>query len=383
MLRSIYLLTMLFCFITAFAQKKAIESFSLKGKVTGRDSGLAILRYLDNKENYIRDTVHFKNGKFEFSGKVKEPTFSSFFLDNSENQLPLILEGGLLTISIQSNDLSKAKITGSASQKERDQLNKKIEQIEQPYKKLLEEYENIKNSYATEKDSLVKKQMGNRADSIKKRIKPMHDAVRKLEISYIERNPDSYLSAFFWYVYFDKFSEDSAINLYNRFSNRVKDSRYGKWDQQEIVKLKASTVGNLAPDFKATTHNGKEIFLNEYRGSVVLLDFWASWCIPCIEDIPQLQELYNKYHRKGFEVITISIDRNEESWKKAIEKENISNWKNILANEAIKTNYPNPVQPIPSQILIDENGRIMWKSNLESTGKELENVLSNYMGKKN
>lgn len=115
------------------------------------------------------------------------------------------------------------------------------------------------------------------------------------------------------------------------------------------------------------------ITLSQFRGNYVLLDFWASWCIPCIEQFPDTKKLYEQNHSKGFEVLTISIDEDTSAWRRAVEKFRIGMWINVHANNDIANNYPNVINPIPSGILIGPDGTIIWKSNQQ---EDLEEVLS-------
>ncbi|MGF7077072.1 TlpA family protein disulfide reductase [Mucilaginibacter sp. R-33] len=80
-------------------------------------------------------------------------------------------------------------------------------------------------------------------------------------------------------------------------------------------------VGKRLPAFELQTAGGKSIKLSSVKGKVVLVDFWASWCMPCRAAIPHLKELYKQYHAKGFEIVSISIDQNNKAWKNAMLKE--------------------------------------------------------------
>ena len=91
--------------------------------------------------------------------------------------------------------------------------------------------------------------------------------------------------------------------------NSLKESRYGKNIIEDIRKKENIRLGTQAPDFKATDLNQQTVTLSQFKGrSVVLMDFWASWCVPCRQSIPHLKTLYRKYHSKGFEVIAVWTD---------------------------------------------------------------------------
>jgi thiol-disulfide isomerase/thioredoxin len=136
----------------------------------------------------------------------------------------------------------------------------------------------------------------------------------------------------------------------------------------------STSVGALAPDLAFENPEGKILKLSDLRGKVVLLDFWASWCRPCRMENPNVVKTYHKYHDKGFEVYSVSLDRDKASWVKAIEADGLI-WSNHVSDlgywqsQAAKI-YG--VSSIPATFLIGKDGRIIAK-NLR--GAALENAL--------
>ncbi len=120
--------------------------------------------------------------------------------------------------------------------------------------------------------------------------------------------------------------------------------------------------GQVLPDFPASTVDldGKPISLTDYREKVVLLDFWAVWCGPCIGEIPNVKKVYDQYHDKGFEVIGVSFDENEAVVREYIKEENIP-WRQILDSEGFGGVFAKQygVRGIPAPFLIDRNGKVI------------------------
>lgn len=116
----------------------------------------------------------------------------------------------------------------------------------------------------------------------------------------------------------------------------------------------------MAPDFKAPTPNGKLVSLTENLGKATLIDFWASWCSPCRQENPNVVSLYNEFHSKGLNIISVSLDENKGSWTKAIEEDKLS-WTQVSnlkeMKDPIALQYG--VTQIPTTFLLDASGKIV------------------------
>ena len=114
-----------------------------------------------------------------------------------------------------------------------------------------------------------------------------------------------------------------------------------------------------APDFTLTAAGGETVQLSKYRGRVVLLDFWATWCPPCRAGIPHNMELQEKYGPKGLTVLGLSLDQNPEDMEQFLER-NPSNFPMMLLDDATRQAYGG-IPTIPYAVLIDRTGRIRQK----------------------
>ena len=129
-------------------------------------------------------------------------------------------------------------------------------------------------------------------------------------------------------------------------------------------------IGKPALDFQVTDLKGEALSLEKYRGQVVLLDFWATWCPPCIAEIPNVKRTYEKYKDQKFQIIGISLDRSKEPLEAYIEKEDLA-WIHYWDNIGKVSNLYK-VNAIPSTFLMDGEG-VIRKTNLR--GHTLEHAV--------
>jgi peroxiredoxin len=133
-------------------------------------------------------------------------------------------------------------------------------------------------------------------------------------------------------------------------------------------------TGDKAPEIKLPGLEGDSISLSSFKGKVVLVDFWASWCVPCRKNNPSLVRLYEKFGKNGFEIFGVSIDNFKSDWKKAIQKDKIS-WIQVYDKKGwyAQSTLDYGIEAIPSSFLLDKEGKIQG-INLDE--KELEKKVS-------
>ncbi|MEO5891675.1 MAG: TlpA disulfide reductase family protein [Ferruginibacter sp.] len=122
-------------------------------------------------------------------------------------------------------------------------------------------------------------------------------------------------------------------------------------------------IGMVAPHFSINSPSGAALQLNDFRGSYLLIDFWASWCGPCRENNPKLKSFYDKYKKLGLKVLSISVDTDKTKWKDAIVEDKME-WTHgsdlLGVNSGTSFNYH--VVAVPEYFLIAPDGTILVKS---------------------
>lgn len=114
----------------------------------------------------------------------------------------------------------------------------------------------------------------------------------------------------------------------------------------------------LAPDFSLPTTDGKILKLSSYKGKVVIVDFWATWCPPCRKGIPDLIELKKKYGSKGLEVIGVSVDTDTKNQVVGFMKDKGINYPVVYGNQNVTELYGG-IEAIPTTFIIDKQGKIV------------------------
>lgn len=151
------------------------------------------------------------------------------------------------------------------------------------------------------------------------------------------------------------------------FNTRVTDIRA----QQQAAQRTA--IGSMAPEIAISDPDGNPIRLSDFRGKVVLLDFWAAWCKPCRVENPNVVRMYNRFRNKGFEIFGVSLDRDRDAWIQAIKDDGLT-WKHGSELRFWQSSFvpTYSLEGIPMTYLLDAEGHIIAKG---LRGAELEKKL--------
>jgi thiol-disulfide isomerase/thioredoxin len=185
------------------------------------------------------------------------------------------------------------------------------------------------------------------------------ERLKELATRTIRENPGCVLSAHIIQSLSKQLGNDWVKEGFSMLSEKLKCSPDGLDIQKTINRYELIQVGAVLPEFVQNDINGLPFSLTELKGKIVLIDFWASWCVPCRKESSVIKDLYKQHKLKGFEVIGISLDTDKEKWKAAIAQDGLS-WiqlSDLKADNEVAKKFQ--ISAIPFNILIDKNGEII------------------------
>ncbi|MCK9211965.1 MAG: AhpC/TSA family protein [Ignavibacteriaceae bacterium] len=358
MKRFIILVAVLLYFMSSKILSQNNSGFEIIGSVKGVvDSSWVFL--IDHK---IIDSSIVLNNKFVLKGKVTGPTNCVLTLKDSRDYKFFWVENKPMEFKAEKGNFLEAAITGSSTQNEQDILNSKII----PLRK---QRDSLNNVYQVSDSAFINNQL-NKLDQQEK----------KISVDFIKTYTNSIVSVHILNVYKTSWGKKSVSKLFNRLSHNMKQSTEGKSIETYIMVNKNPKIGDHFFDFELPNGDGKIMKLSEIKGKAVLLDFWASWCLPCREENKRLVEIYAKFHPKGFEIFGVSGDINRNSWLNAVKQDNLI-WENVRGEKGDESipflTYG--IRGIPDNFLINEDGKIIGR---DVRGDKLNEVLRKLLNPK-
>lgn len=338
------------------------DRIRISGTITGYpDHTRVILRSLDTQKGI--DTTYILDDRFSFSVLSTEPSPHGLFIGTNYDYLFFWLENVDVTINGDKTCIRDAAIIGGKVQSQTNEFYLLTRPISLRFDSI-----NAECKKAYEDNNMEKaKSLENQLDII------IHDRI-VLGAGYVRENPDKLISSFALSGYIPGLPKSEIKLLYENLSPEIKRSRYARSVSKFLELSREVAVGDIAEDFQLTNLEGNKVSLSDFKGKFVLLDFWASGCAPCRIENKNLLANYKKYKGKGFEIISISSDRNKDNWASASKEDSII-WSSLLDDAHVGNRYN--VKFIPSTFLIDPAGRIIATDlRGEKLGEKLRELFS-------
>lgn len=358
----------------AFACQATAQNYLIEGTATGMDGQKVYIgEAKSSKDIQMIDSTTVSGGAFRLENKLPAVKQMYLFVGKSK-QLFLLEENPVKAVcTTEKQDfngvalpMQKIRISGSKDQQLLVKMNNTLAQ-EMMTMMAISFIGKGKDVNAPENKAL--------ADSITYMFTTAKQHTKSVFDSIVDNNTDSYVSALILKDFYAK--ELPAAEIQKRYatlSDRVKKSTLGQELEKTIEGMLAIGVGQTAPDFTLNDPEGKPLKLSSLRGKCVLIDFWASWCGPCLREAPNIRKVYEKYHDKGFEVLSVSIDEKKDAWVKAIEKHQL-NWLHVSSLQGWKCPVAKlyQVSGVPAMFLLDKDGKIV---STNARGEALEQEVS-------
>lgn len=358
------------------ANRQNNTGYTIKGTVKGIDTGMVkLVAYNeDDRTSKTVDSATVAGGSFILTDTLGIPQMMSLIIEPGNWSFQVFVEDTVLSVEADTAGALYYDYTAYGGNKGAQIKNYTetgssnydawIKYQHDPGQKQYEPvFDALDKKFQATKDIDAQYAIRDQIDSVRKRLQ----AWQKTKIdAYVSHHPSS-VAGVYMFDQLYTFSQDMPIaemeNMLGKYKGQAKSSVYYKRLEGELAKKKAVAPGSIAPDFTLLKRDSSKFTLSSLRGKYVMIDFWASWCHPCRQAIPHWKEVYNKYHNKDFEIVSVSDDSRWSDWKKAMDQEKMP-WTQVCDEFPVK-NMPARVGSlymttyIPFYVLLDKEGKIL------------------------
>ncbi|MBV7531397.1 TlpA disulfide reductase family protein [Chitinophaga sp. sic0106] len=337
------------------------KGYTLKGNIAGLNGGYIYLSYGEGKT----DSALVKNGSFVLKGKLEGATVGYLRLapKGYDNSRDIFLENGDYTISGSKEKLADTKVTGSPNQVLYDKWDAQWQALRMRAKKVYD----YSGEAEQKKDTVAQRDAA-------KQMKALDYSLDSTVTAFITAHPNSPVSAMVIVHRYIQWSyPEKAQKNFPLLGPVAKNSSFGKEISASVLKTGKTAIG-ATPALALADSTGKLVKLSDFKGKVVMVDFWASWCGPCRKENPNVVKAYQRFHDQGFEIIGVSLDTDKAAWMKAVAKDGLT-WTHISDLKGWKSSpvLEFGISSVPTSFIVDKNGKVIAK---DLRGEELEAKLA-------
>lgn len=348
MKRILLALTLLIFCITGYSQNGFIIDVNCPNIKNGDTAYLVSV----NRGTYSSETAIVSNGKFQFKSNVYATTLRTLAI--VENDQPIVQ----LEVVVDNNENFTVNINDgiTISNSKNNDVWYSIMNYQNSKIQIAENYMKIVNDSTADLISRFKAQKA--VDSLKTNIVDY-------SLQQLKSNIPSGISGMLLGMYHDMMPAKMLDEIMEQMSKTMPDDYYYKEIAKQRQKEAETAVGQQFKEISMVDINGNICKLSDIvkKNKLVLLDFWASWCRPCLAEAPNVKRVYEEFHSQGFEIYGVSLDENMVSWQNAIERFGL-NWIHVSDLGGWKSSAVSDysIKGIPAMLLIDNSGKIVAKN---------------------
>ena len=355
--------------ILASCGEKEANGIALNGEALGFADGTQIMIYeVVNNQPKVLDTFQV-NGE-RFSGtlpNVAQAELRIMKAAGKNNNIIFFVEDEPLSAHLYMDSIASSYVTGGKENGLYRTYNTEVDKINREKAAIGKQYKQAQ----LEQDGIMVTELRNQNTMLTQKE-------QQFKQNFVKENPNSLFSLMLVSELFgkDQFTPKQVETYLAKLDPQMAEHPTVADLKRTMASKKKASVGGIAPDFQAPDPNGNMLSLSDAMGKYTIIDFWASWCRPCRMENPNVVRVYNQYHDKGLNIISVSLDKNGQKarWLKAIEDDqmdwyhvsNLKFWQDPIAKQY-------NVRSIPATFLLDEEGRIIDK-NLR--GSALQNRIA-------
>lgn len=367
------------------------DSFTISGRIDGvkPDEYLLLQEVKPGILEPVDSMIPDRDGRFSFRSPAEWPAFYMLSLGNDDFMTLLVSPGEKIEVKAAKNTLALPEyVKGSEGTAVMVGFSKE-------HREVIDELQRLTDIY---NDSIDSPGLPLLMDSLDRRAAEIVSAFRDKALKLLDDNRSSMVS-----VYLLNQQVVPGLQLFDAAKDpeifyRVDSALYALYPESDLVLdlhtfvagLRRSVTvagktgtrpvpGDMLPDIALPDVNGDTVRLSATKGRVVLVDFWAAWCPPCREENPNLVQMYDQWHSRGFNIFQVSLDLRKEDWTEAIRKDRLGRWTHVSDlkyrdSEVVKRFG---LTEIPANFLVDGEGKVIA---VNVRGGDLNKKLEELLG---